>query len=97
MVLKLPKQSYRAGDRVFAILQQPDVALLLTCDAPASWTAMVFDFGQKKAVAAANNHPSIADGQKYLMAQVREHYKTAPPEEAIRWQTAINRADILQT
>src|ERR1043165_9783720 len=72
LAVKLPKQSYRADDRLFAILQQPDVALLLTCDAPASWTAMVFDFAEKKAVASANNHLSVSDAQKYLISQVRE-------------------------
>ena len=94
--MKVPKQSYRAGDRVFAILQQPDIALLLTCDAPASWTAMVFDFAKKQAVAKAENQPSFADAQKYLLAQVQAYYRTAPPAE-IQWQQALNRPDILQT
>ena len=97
MKLFATKESYRAGDRIFAILQRPDVALLLTCEAPASWTAMLFDFGKKQAVAAAHNHPSIAEAQKYVIAQMEAHYKVAPPEDEIRWQQAVNRPDILQT
>jgi hypothetical protein len=91
------KESYRAGDRIFAILQRPDVALLLTCEAPASWTAMPFDMGKKQAVAAANNHPSVAEAQKYVIAQVQAHYKVAVQEVEIQWQQALNRPDILQT
>ena len=91
------KDPYRAGDRVFAILQSPDVALLLTCEAPRNWTAMVFDMGKKEPVAKANNHPSIAEAQQYLLAQIRAHYNVAPPEAEIRWQQALNRPDILQT
>ncbi len=95
--MKLPKASYRAGDRVFAILPQPDVALLLSCDAPSSWTALVFDFASKKAVASANNQPSLADAQKFAIEKVREHYRVTPPDGSVRWQNAINRPDILQT
>ena len=97
MKLFATKESYRAGDRIFAILQRPDVALLLTCDAPASWTAMVFDIGRKQAVAAAHNHPSVAEAQKYVIAQMQAHYKVAVPEVEIKWQQALNRPDILQT
>jgi hypothetical protein len=91
------RESYRAGDRIFAILQSPDVALLLTCEAPASWTAMLFDMGKKQSVAAAHNHPSVAEAQKYVIAQMQAHYKVAPPEAEIQWQQALNRPDILQT
>lgn len=97
MKLFANKESYRAGDRIFAILQRPDVALLLTCDAPASWTAMLFDFGKKQAVAAANNHPSVDEAQKYVIAQVQSHYQVAVPEADIQWRQALNRPDILQT
>lgn len=97
MKLFASKESYRAGDRIFAILQRPDVALLLTCEAPASWTAMLFDFGKKQAVATAHNHPSVAEAQKYVIAQMQAHYKVAPPEVEIQWQQALNRPDILQT
>lgn len=97
MKLFATRESYRAGDRIFAILQRPDVALLLTCEAPASWTAMLFDMGKKQAVAAAHNHPSVAEAQKYVMAQVQAHYKVAVPEVEIQWQQALNRPDILQT
>ena len=97
MKLFATKESYRAGDRIFAILQRPDVALLLTCEAPASWTAMLFDFGKKQPVAAANNHPSVAEAQKYVIAQMQAHYKVAVPEVEIQWQQALNRPDILQT
>lgn len=97
MKLFVNKESYRAGDRIFAILQRPDVALLLTCDAPASWTAMLFDFGKKQAVATANNHLSVGDAQKYVIAQVQAHYQVAVPEVEIQWRQALNRPDILQT
>lgn len=97
MKLFATKESYRAGDRIFAILQHPDVALLLTCEAPASWTAMLFDMGKKQSVAAANNHPSVAEAQKYVIAQMQAHYKVAVPEAEIQWQQALNRPDILQT
>jgi hypothetical protein len=97
LAVKFSKESYRAGDRVFAILQRPDVALLLTCEAPASWTAMLFDLGSKRAVASAQNHPSVTEAQKYVMAQVEAHYRVAPAEADIRWQQALNRPDILQT
>lgn len=97
MKLFATKESYRAGDRIFAILQRPDVALLLTCEAPASWTAMLFDMGKKQSVAAANNHPSVAEAQKYVIAQVQAHYKVTVPEVEIQWRQALNRPDILQT
>lgn len=97
MKLFATKESYRAGDRIFAILQRPDVALLLTCEAPASWTAMLFDMGKKQSVAAANNHPSVAEAQKYVIAQMQAHYKVAVPEVEIQWRQALNRPDILQT
>lgn len=97
MKLFASKESFRAGDRIFAIVQRPDVALLLTCDAPASWTAMLFDFGTKQAVASASNHPSIAEAQRYVIARMLEHYKVAPLEAEIHWQQALNRPDILQT
>lgn len=97
MELRKTRESYRAGDRVFAILQRPEVALLLTCDAPGSWTATVFDFARKQAVAAAQNHPSIAKAQEYLIAQLEALYKVAAPTVEIRWQQALNRPDILQT
>ena len=97
MKLFTNKEPYRAGDRIFAILQRPDVALLLTCDAPASWTAVLFDFGKKQAVAAANNHSSVGDAQKYVIAQVQAHYKVTVPEVEIQWRQALNRPDILQT
>ena len=90
-------ESYRAGDRLFAILQHPEVALLLTCDAPGSWTATVFDFARKQAVAAANNHPSIVKAQEYLVAQLEALYQVAAATVEIRWQQAMNRPDILQT
>ena len=92
-----PKDSYRAGDRIFAILQRPDVALLLTCEAPASWTAMLFDLGTKRAVISAHNQPSVTEAQKYVVAQVRARYQVAPPDTEIQWQQALNRPDILQT
>ena len=97
MKLFATKESYRSGDRIFSILQRPDVALLLTCEAPASWTAMLFDFGKKQAVAAANNHPTVTEAQKYVIAQVQAHYKVAVPEVEIQWRQALNRPDILQT
>ncbi|HEX9120183.1 MAG TPA: hypothetical protein VF840_06555 [Terriglobales bacterium] len=97
MKLFATKESYRAGDRIFAILQRPDVALLLTCEAPASWTAMLFDMGKKQAVAVANNHPSVTEAQKYVIAQVQAHYKVTVPEVEIQWRQALNRPDILQT
>ena len=97
MKLFATKESYRAGDRIFAILPRPDVALLLTCEAPASWTAMLFDMGKKQAVVAANNHPSVGEAQKYVIAQVQAHYKVTVPEVEIQWRQALNRPDILQT
>ncbi len=96
MKLLAAKESYRAGDRVFALLDRPDVALLLTCEAPSSWTAMLFDMGKKQAVASASQ-PTIAEAQRYVIAQMQAHYKIAPPEAEIRWQQALNRPDILQT
>jgi hypothetical protein len=54
-------------------------------------------YGQKQPVAAANNHPSVAEAQKYVIAQMQAHYKVAPPEVEIQWQQALNRPDILQT
>jgi hypothetical protein len=90
-------ENYRAGDRVFAILERPEVALLLTCEAPGSWTATVFDFARKQAVAAANHHSSISKAQEYLVAELEKLYHVVAPVGEIRWQQALNRPDILQT
>ncbi|MBZ5627277.1 MAG: hypothetical protein LAO06_00245 [Acidobacteriia bacterium] len=90
-------EPYRAGDRVFAILQHPEVALLLTCEAPSCWTAIVFDFARKQAVASTQNQPSCTAAQQYVLTQTEALYKVAPPATEIQWQQALNRPDILQT
>lgn len=97
MKLSRPRESFRAGDRVFAVVQNPDVALLLTCDGPASWTAIVFDFARKQAVATARNQPSCSEAQKYAVEQMEVLYNVAAPEIEIQWRQALNRPDILQT
>ena len=97
MKLFASKESYRAGDRIFALLQRPDVALLLTCDAPASWTAIVFDFERKQPVASARNQPSCSEAQKYALNQMEQLYKVAVSPLEIQWKQALNRPDILQT
>ncbi len=90
-------EPYKPGDRVFAIVQRPEVALLLTCDAPGCWTAVVFDFARKQAVASAGNQPSCTDAQKYALAQLEKVYQVPAQAAQVRWQHAINRPDILQT
>ncbi len=90
-------EAYKPGDRVFAILERPEVALLLTCDAPGCWTAMVFDFARKQAVASAHNQPSCSEAQKYALAQLEEVYKIPAALAHVEWQHAINRPDMLQT
>jgi hypothetical protein len=99
IVVKLwgKSEPYRPGDRVFAILQHPEVALLLTCEAPTCWTAMVFDFARKQAVASAHNQPSCSAAQQFVLAQTEALYKISPPATEIQWQQALNRPDILQT
>ncbi len=100
MAVKLWKpvgESYKAGDRVFAILQRPEVALLLTCDAPGCWTAMVFDFVRKQAVASARNQPSCSEAQKYALEQLEKVYQVVAQTMQVQWQHAINRPDMLQT
>ncbi len=90
-------EAYKPGDRVFAILQRPEAALLLTCEAPNCWTAIVFDFARKQAVASAHNQPSCAEAQKYALTQLQTVYKVTPQATEIRWQQALNRPDMLQT
>ncbi len=90
-------EPYKPGDRVFAILQHPEVALLLTCEAPGCWTAMVFDFAHKQAVASAHNQPSCSEAQKYALAQLPALYRIPAPPGNVQWQQALNRPDILQT
>ncbi len=89
------REPYKPGDRVFAIVQRPEVALLLTCDAPACWTAVVFDFARKQAVASARNQPSCSEAQRYALAQLQSLYRVEPVK--VQWQQALNRPDILQT
>ncbi len=88
------KETHRAGDRVFAILRHPDVAVLLTCDAPRSWTLMIFDLHSKEAVMKTQRRGSLEQAKRFGMVQVRTMYQVVDPD--VRWHEAVIRADMMQ-
>ena len=88
------REPYSAGDRVFAILRQPDVAVLLTCDRPSMWTVMIFDLHEKQPVLKTQRRGSVADAKRFGMVQVEAIYRMVEPN--VRWHEAVIRSDMLQ-
>ncbi len=87
-------EHYRSGDRVFAILRHPQVAVLLTCDAPRSWSMTIFDFRSKQAVLKTQRKGSSADLKRYGIAQVRSLYGVV--DTNFPWHDVVTRHDMLQ-
>ena len=85
---------YRAGDRVFTILRHPDVAVLLTCDAPGYWNVMIFDLGSKQPVMRAVRRGSLADVKHFGIVQVKTRYPLVDPH--VLWHEAVVRSDMMQ-
>lgn len=88
------KDKYQSGDRVFAILRYPDVAVLLTCDEPKHWTMTIFDFRSKEAVMKVQRRGSLADAKRFGIGRVRALYGVVDPE--VPWHDAVTRHDMLQ-
>lgn len=88
------KETYRAGDRVFAILRHPDVAVLLTCDEPRRWNLMIFDLKAKEPVLKAQRRGSLADAKRFGIVQVRAMYQLVDPD--VLWHEAVIRSDMMQ-
>lgn len=76
--------SNRPGDCVIAILQQPDVAVSLTCTAPDTWRAMIFDFASKKAVHAEEKPARLPELQREILGRVAQLYGVVPPQ--VTWR-----------
>ena len=88
------KETYRSGDRVFAILRHPDVAVLLTCDQPQRWNLMIFDLKARQPVLKTQKRGSLAGVKRFGMIQVRALYPVVDPD--VLWHEAVVRSDIMQ-
>ena len=78
--------SDRAGDCVLAILNQPDVAVSLTCTTPGTWRTMIFEFASKKVVHSEEKAARLADLQRDLLGRVARLYGSAPPQ--VNWRAS---------
>lgn len=87
-------EAYSSGDRVFAILRQPDVAVLLTCSKPGMWTVMIFDLHEKQPVLKAEKRGSVGDAKRFGIVQVEAIYRMVEPN--VMWHEAVIRSDMLQ-
>ena len=72
--------SSRTGDCVIAILQQPDVAVSLTCTAPDTWRTMIFEFASKKVVHAEEKASRLPELQREILGRIAQIYGFAPPQ-----------------
>jgi hypothetical protein len=88
------KDQCRAGDRVFAILRHPDVAVLLTCDEPRIWSLMIFDLRAKEPVMKIQRRGSLAEVKRFGIVQVKALYQVVDPD--VLWHKAVIRSDMLQ-
>jgi hypothetical protein len=88
------KEPYHAGDRVFAILRHPDVAVLLTCDAPGYWSLVIFDLHSKQPVLKEQRRGSLADVKRFGIVQVKSMYQVVDPN--VLWHEAVIRSDMMQ-
>ena len=88
------KEKHCAGDRFFAILRHPDVAVLLTYDAPKTWSLMIFDLRAKEPVLKAQRRGSLADVKRFGIVQVKAMYQVVDPN--VLWHEAVIRSDMLQ-
>jgi len=88
------KEPYRAGDRVFAILRYPDVAVLLTCNEPKRWSLTIFDLRAKEPVLKVQRRGSLAEAKKFGIVQVRAIYQVIDPH--VLWHEAVIRSDMMQ-
>ena len=79
---------------MFAILRYPDVAVLLTCDAPKMWSVIIFDLRSKEAVVKTQRHWSLADAKRFGIVQVKSLYQVIDPD--VRWHEAVIRSDLMQ-
>ena len=87
-------EPYRSGDRVFTILRQPDVAVLLTCDEPSRWSVMIFDLREKQAVLKAQRRGSVSEAKRFGIGQVEAMYRMVEPN--VQWHEAVFRSNMLQ-
>jgi hypothetical protein len=67
-------KTYRAGDRVFAFKDRPDVVLSLVCSTPERWLVTVFDFSERQAVLADHAEPSLDRAKHYAGTFVAQRY-----------------------
>jgi hypothetical protein len=88
------KETHCAGDRFFAILRHPDVAVLLTYDAPKTWSLMIFDLRAKEPVLKAQRRGSLAEVKRFGIVQVKAMYQVVDPN--VLWHEAVIRSDMLQ-
>ena len=88
------KETHSTGDRFFAILRHPDVAVLLTYEAPKTWSLMIFDLRAKEPVLKAQRRGSLAEVKRFGIVQVRSMYHVVDPD--VLWHEAVVRSDMLQ-
>ena len=67
-------REYRAGDRVFAFSDRPDLVLSLTCSGPQQWAVTVYDFQQKKATLSDHGEPSLEAAKRFAGQFAEEHH-----------------------
>ncbi|MGE0407252.1 MAG: hypothetical protein AB7O65_13230 [Candidatus Korobacteraceae bacterium] len=65
---------YRAGDRVFAFSDRPELVLSLTCLEPETWGVTVFDFTEKKATLTDHTERSLEDAKRFVGKFASERY-----------------------
>jgi hypothetical protein len=75
--------SNRPGDCVLAIIQQPDVAVSLTCTDSGAWRSMIFEFATKKVVFADEKEKRLADAQQKIVTMLAQLYGFTPE---IKWR-----------
>ena len=71
---------------MLAILQDPDVAVSLTCTDSGAWRSMVFEFASKKVVFAEETTVRLPDAQQRVLDEIARLYRVAPRE--VKWRTS---------
>lgn len=82
--------AHRAGDCSLVILQEPDVALQLTCTDAGAWRSMIFEFASKKVVFTDETSGRLPDLQQRLLAKLTQIYGVTPRE--VKWRNSVTTA-----
>ena len=79
------QREYKPHDNVFALTENPGLALSLTFDGT-RWSTTVFDFTQKKAVLTEQS-TTLEEGKRTLESFVKSTYGIDP--QKISWREAM--------